>query len=106
MVAGADVFPWTEFFLIGWGWSFTIYLLVQAVALLIVRGRGRWWTALPIPVMALVLYWSLDAFSEKSSLWPVLMVFASPLAIVYVLIAGGIALYLAKARDKRGTSSQ
>jgi hypothetical protein len=103
MNGGADVFPWAGFFLIGGGWSFTVYVVVQALALAIVRGRGRWWIALPIPIMAAAVLWTLDAFFEKSKAWPIIMIFASPVAIVYILIAGGIALYLAKARGKRGT---
>lgn len=105
MQVGADVFPWAEFFLVGWGWSFGLYLVVQAAALVIVRGKGRWWTALPIPFMAVVVYLTVDAYFQKSDVWPIAVIFASPVAIVYILVAGGIALYLSNARAKRGSPS-
>ena len=84
---------WGRFFLAGWGLPFTLYVLAQALAVVRFKGRARMWAAAPIPLMAWVLYATLDAFAQQSNLWPVLMILTSPVALAYlVLLAIAVSL--------------
>jgi hypothetical protein len=82
---------WASFFLTGWGAPFTFYVLAQTAAIVFLRGRLRRWAAASIPVMALVLAVTIVALIQESNLWPIWLILASPIALVYlaaVLIAG------------------
>lgn len=74
------------FFFTGWGLGFTAYVVVQVVALLALRTtRRRRIALLPAPVMLGVVLWTIYAYQAESNLWPIVMIFASPLAAIAVL---------------------
>ena len=72
-----------EFFLAGWGLGFTVYVILQALAAFTVR-RRRMLVLAPAPLMLGVLLWTIFAYRAESNLWPVVMIFSSPLAAIVV----------------------
>jgi len=100
-----ELITWSTFFLLGWGLPFTLYLIAQAVTLVRLRGAARLWVAVPVPFMLWVLYVTLDAFAQKSNLWPIVMIFASPIALVYVLIVAAVAYFAGRARGREKASA-
>jgi len=88
-----------RFFLSGWGLGFSAYVVVQVLALLALRtSRRRRISLLPAPVMLGVLLWTAYAYNADSNLWPLVMIFASPVAVIAVL-AIGIAMWLEQRRE-------
>jgi hypothetical protein len=96
-----EIAAWSWFFFAGWGLPFTLYLIAQTIALLRLRGQTRMWAAVPIPFMAVVLYVTLDAFAQQSNLWPIVMIFASPVALAYVLVVGLVAFFASRRTNVR-----
>jgi hypothetical protein len=95
----------TSFFLGGWGLGFTAYVVVQVVALLALRKSSRRnLVLLPAPFMLGVLLWTVYAYQADSNLWPIVMIFASPMAVIAVLVTS-IALRLT-GRRHLATSKQ
>jgi len=93
---------WLNFFLLGWGRWFTIYVVVQILAAAIVRGKLRLVVLSPAVVMAYVAVTTLRAYQHDSNLWPILMIFASPPIAVITALAG-LACWLHQRR--RSTAS-
>jgi hypothetical protein len=91
-----DESAWSTFFLAGWGLPFTLYVIAQTVAVVRLRGPARIWAAVPIPFMVLVLYVTLNAFVQQSNLWPIVMIFASPVALAYVVLVGIVVFFTRK----------
>ena len=60
------------------------YLIMQVVALLRTSGGSRLAAALPLFVMVPVFVLTIIAAAQESNMWPVLMLLASPVALVYV----------------------
>ena len=75
---------WISFFLTSWGLSFTVYLILQIGAILSLQGRMRKLVALPIPIMALVIITTIVGYKQQSNLWPIYLIFVSPIAILFV----------------------
>jgi len=79
---------WATFFLAGWGAGFTAYLTLQVLTLCVLK-RPIWYLALlPLIPMAFVVVMTLTAYLQASNLWPIVMIFASPLAVLYLLVVG------------------
>ena len=95
-----DLFAWLGFWLWGWGLGFTLYVLAQLVALGRLRGAARLWSVLPLPFMAWVLYLTLNLYADESNIWPVFLITASPVALIYVLLVLLIAISLERTRQK------
>ena len=79
--------PWWEsvlFFAVIW--SVPGYFVVQAIALW--RWRGGWRIAAAIPVlpMAAILLYTIVAFRAGSNLFPLVLIFTSPPALIYLVI--------------------
>ncbi len=92
---------WIEFFLRGWGLVFTLYAIVQALAIWQSRGRGRVVVAIPLPLMFLVLISTFSAYREGSNLWPIMLILSSPIATVFILVVSAVQHY----RKPRGPGS-
>jgi hypothetical protein len=65
--------------------SLPIYLVLQVVALMRFSGVPRWGAVLPLFVMVPVFAASLFNMARASNLWPLPILFASPLAMLYVV---------------------
>ena len=86
------VIGWLTFLLAGWGSFFSAYVVVQAVTLLALRRPQWYFAAIALPIMVFVVAITLEAVRQASNLWPVFLIFASPLALLYLLAVGIIGL--------------
>ena len=66
-------------------WSPVAYLVAQVVALR--RFRGGWWVAALVPLvpMAIVLLHTVSAYRAGSNLFPLVLIFTSPIAFLYLM---------------------
>lgn len=62
-----------------------VYPILQFVVLRRVARRWHFWAFLPVLPMGFVLAITVYAFWEGSNVWPILMIFTSPLAVLYLL---------------------
>lgn len=80
-----------------------LYVVVQVVVLYQVRGVWRWVAALPLvgmlPFFALAAY----EYSQQSELWSLMLILASPVAIVALLVIAGL-FYVTNRRADRPPS--
>jgi predicted permease len=60
------------------------------VAVVRLPGGWRWASLMPAIPMAYVLTVTIKAFEQQSNLWPLLLLFSSPLAMVYVVVILGL----------------
>lgn len=58
------------------------YVVVQVVALMRSSGGSRMAAALPLFVMVPVFVYAAVGLVQESNLWPLLMLFASPVALL------------------------
>lgn len=63
--------------------SLPIFLIVQAYTLKKFEGILRKFTLVSASIMVLVVVYTAYAFIQKSNLWPLILLFVSPLALVY-----------------------
>ena len=84
------VAAWASFFLGGWGTSFSAYLALQALAFLTLRRSFLLVSLLPLVAMAYVAAVTVLAYRQESNMWPMLMILASPIA---VLAVAGITIF-------------
>ncbi len=77
---------WATLLFFGLMWSAPGYFVLQAVALW--RWRGGWRTAAMVPLlpMAAVLLYTIAAFRAGSNLFPLVLIFASPPALLYLVV--------------------
>lgn len=79
--------PWWQ-----WGiffamiWSAPGYLVAQVLALWRLRGGWRLAAAIPTVPMALVLGYTFVAYRAGSNLFPLVLIFTSPLALAYLVV--------------------
>jgi hypothetical protein len=78
-----------------WG-SLIGWIILQPYALIALRGLWRLAAALPLVPMLAALSVTHEAFRNESSLWPIVLIFASPVALVWV----GACIIAARAYDK------
>jgi hypothetical protein len=69
---------------------FPVYVVAQIVAIVRLRGGWRWGSLLPVLPMFFVLVVTVKAFVQQSNLWPLLLLFSSPVALLYVLLVLGL----------------
>lgn len=78
---------WIRFFVAGLGLIATIYVIMQVVALAKARGKGRYVVLIPLVLFLFSLYATADAYRSDSNLWPIPMLAASVIGIVYLTVA-------------------
>jgi hypothetical protein len=84
MAAMGDVTSWGVFFLGGWGTVFSAYVVIQALAVFTLRPPFLQASLIPLGVMLVVGLITIIAYRGQSILWPVLLVLASPFALLAV----------------------
>jgi peptidoglycan/LPS O-acetylase OafA/YrhL len=62
------------------------YVLAQVLAFRRLRRVWLWVALLPAVVMALVVISSVVAFTQDSPQWPLLILFLSPIALLFVVM--------------------
>jgi hypothetical protein len=66
------------------------YFLLQAAALLILRGRWRWAGLAPLLIMIPASLHAAFALSAGSNLWPIVLIFAAPIGFLYLVALFGL----------------
>jgi hypothetical protein len=99
MTSGA----WIEFFMAGWGLLFTLYLIIQILAIWQVKGRAKLGVSVPLLLMVLVLIATFSAYREGSNLWPILLILCSPIAAI--IVAGIWLSQFFRGRRKEGNTA-
>jgi hypothetical protein len=61
------------------------YVFMQAVVLLRASGQSRLFAALPLVAMVPIFVFTAVAYAQESNLWPLTLLLASPLALLYVI---------------------
>jgi hypothetical protein len=79
--------------------SAAAYLILQIVVILRSSGPSRWIAALPLLVMIPVFVWTIVGFVQESNLWPLALLFASPVALLYVVAAFVVQLAIRSRRE-------
>ncbi len=64
------------------------YLILQFVVIWRSSGPSHWVAALPLVVMVPVFVLTGVFVAQESNLWPLLLLFASPVALLYVVVVG------------------
>ena len=75
---------WTSFFLSGWGVGFSLYIFLQLLAAGTAKKEHRLLVLIPAIPMCGIAAYTVYAYQAESNLWPVLMIFASPVAALSV----------------------
>ena len=96
-VSAGEESPAATLFFMAMTWSVPVYIVLQLVALWRMRGGWRVAAAVPAVPMGLVLVYTLLAMLAGSNLFPLMLLFASPPAAVYLIGLLG-AHAIAKAR--------
>ena len=63
------------------------YLIMQVIVLWRSSGRARLAASVPLVFMVPVFAHAIWGLTQNSNLWPLLLLFASPVALLYVCIA-------------------
>ncbi len=79
-----EIYSFASFFIGGWGSSFTAYVILQAIALVTLKRWLRVLAMLPIPFMLALAFATFSAYRQDSNMWPLFMIFLSPVALLYV----------------------
>jgi hypothetical protein len=82
--------PWQVALFFALAWSPVAYLVVQIVALRRFRGGWRAAAAAPVLPMSGVLAYTVLAFQAGSNLFPLVLIFTSPVALLYLLAVAGL----------------
>lgn len=102
MTAMGDIAIWSAFFLGGWGTVFSAYVVIQALAIFTLRQPFLKAALIPLGVMLVVGLITIIAYRGQSTIWPILLVLASPIALLAVAIIEVIGLR-ARAHPHRQT---
>lgn len=68
--------------------SVAAYLVLQPVVIACSSGPARWVAAAPLAVMVPTGVLTVVALAQQSNLWPLLLLMASPVALLYVVVVG------------------
>jgi len=67
-------------------WCFPLYVALQILAVFKLRRLWLLAALAPAPFMLYVLWFTVLAFTQQSNLWPIVLLFASPVAFAYMLL--------------------
>ncbi len=62
------------------------YIILQFVVIWRSTGVSRWVAAAPLVFMVPIVVLTVVGLVQESNLWPLLLIFASPVAFLYVLV--------------------
>ena len=68
--------------------SVPFYILWQPLVLIQRRGWGRMASAVPLVPMAVVMVFTIGAYQQDSNLWPLMLIFAAPFAVIWLWLVG------------------
>jgi hypothetical protein len=67
-----------------------VYAVWQVLVLFRRRGLGLILSLLPVVPMGAILAGAVSAYQQDSNLWPLLLILASPVAVVWLWLVGRI----------------
>ena len=67
-----------------------VYAAIQLAVLFLSSGRARLLLALPLIFMAPIYVFTVIALFQESNLWPLWLLFSSPVALLYLLILAAL----------------
>jgi hypothetical protein len=79
--------------------SVTFYPILQFFALKRMQGDWRLIAFLPLLLMAVVFFVTVVALYQQANLWPIILIFASPLSLVYLLFLMIIHLFAVRGEN-------
>jgi hypothetical protein len=88
----SEAIEWIQFFFLGWGSFFLAYVFLQVIFLISLRRVWCYLSLLPIPFMLWLLYATMSAYYAHSNMWPMAMIFVSPLVALLVTVFGVVGL--------------
>jgi hypothetical protein len=91
---------WLALFFFGPAVPFTVYVLLQAIALNKLKGVFRIASAAPVFIMSGVLYWTYIGIKLDKPLWFIFLTIMSPFAILILAIVAGTAKIAARKAAK------
>lgn len=71
-------------------WSIPAYFILQIVLLWRMRNGWRKAAAVPVAPMVAVVAYTIYAFLDGSNLFPLVLIFTAPLALIYLLVILGV----------------
>src|SRR5947209_7647238 len=83
--ASMDSSSWVRFFCFGWGSGFSAYVVLQFITTLTLKRLPRYLSLVPVPFMIWVVFVTAHAWQQQSNMWPITLIFASPIAVLYLL---------------------
>jgi hypothetical protein len=81
--------------------SVLAYMVLQIVVIWRSSGFARWIAALPVVIMVPIFILTAMALLQDSNPWPLLLLFASPVALLYVAV---VALFVLTRKNATLTS--
>jgi hypothetical protein len=93
---------WLRFFTLGWGLPFTVYVVLQVVAVLGVRGKYRVFVLFPALIGLSIIVWTIHSYRDGGNLWPLAMIYGGPVAAILV-IALWVGAVVARRTENRST---
>lgn len=84
MTAMGDVANWSAFFIGGWGTTFSAYVVIQALTIFTLKRPYLFASLIPLSAMLVVGLITISAYRGQSNVWPILLVLASPVALLAV----------------------
>ena len=81
-----------------WG-GLLVYPPLQFNAVRKLRGTWRVFAGLPLLPMAFVLIVTIREFYHQSNLWPILLIFTAPIALLYLFVLTRVHRIVMRRRD-------
>lgn len=83
--------PWgTSLIFFAVMWSIPGYFILQIVLLWRLRGGWRKAVAVPVVPMLAVIAYTIFAYLDGSNIFPLVLIFTAPLALIYLLVIVGV----------------
>ena len=67
------------------------YIILQILALAWTAGKDRLWSAAPLVIMVPVFIYTIIGLVLQHNLWPLVLLFSSPVAMLYTAVAATMA---------------
>lgn len=81
---------WTSAIFLAVMWSIPVYFVLQIVLLWRFRDVWRKMVTIPAVLMLIVLAYTVYAYLDGSNIFPLVLIFTSPLALLYLLVIVGV----------------
>ena len=70
------------------------YVALQVITIVSTKGAWRLIYAIPVVPMTVIFAWTLFAYLQQSNIWPLVLFFTLPLALMYLALVGAVFLLI------------